>query len=1314
MVVVENLLKRSIAVLIAVSMLVGLLVVVSDDAAALPSDAWITGNVTDGVDPVPNAYVKVMMFVADGLGINYTFTDVDGDYQIGVPGGFDYVMFVANGSYYMNMQPVSIMPGETMEINFTLEEITDPTDVTIKGWAKDEFGTAITEGHVLGIVNDPMGGDTPHYANMTTPAGDGYFEVNVIAGPNGGGAVLMDYPGYSMIENDTEDPLVGGETYWFNITVEPEPSIDDARLFGYVTDFDTGLPLENVMVSVEIENSYLSDRYSNYTFTDSDGNYELNVTNGSARLTFTKGGYMMKMYENLEVLPSDALQYDEALVATTCFIKGNVTDLSSDDPLVFANLFMMDGEGNYSSTITNATGYFELGCIDSIEIMAAAQMEGYSMNWTEVTLAPGEVLWHDFGLWPASSWIDGYVTDGFSTDPIEDAWVDVDSSLFNDWTNTNETGYYNISVVPGDYTVRVNADGYRTNESTVDVPDETAVTHSVELLPWDLPETCRLYGWVNETLGSGIEGAHVEIQLSDRSYYNGTSTDSAGYYEMSVPPLELMYGITAGQHSADYGTHDFEGLSEERLDFLLDQDLYNPNLTYSQDPVDNITWFNPTVIDAEMEDQNLESFSLTQYMFWKVEGTWEYYYAIDSMTTSFNPFNPSDDIAYTQIGDNYTIHEEWDATAGAGWLSDGVKDLYVLVYEQWWGPEMVYALRGNYTSSTIIDPVECTAIFDSDSGEIDMFWLDEGYDDVYPDDDPAALFEPLVMPIKFDVEDWTILDHSAWTLGAGEMDAATLTFQADPIVPSGDYKTVFSVGDFGWQGNGRITNFTVDNDPPVADIGGDWSSPVNTTVELNGAESDDNVGIVSFVWDFVYDGTPVQYTTEVAGHEFTELGIYVLTLTVTDGAGHVSTDTANLTITPDAPPVADPGPDMIVDEDTVAVFDGSASTDDNKDIIENYTWTIVELSVEMYGVSPEFTFDTPGLYTVELVVNDTIGQLSSPGSMTVTVEDVTDPTAIAGLDMSVPSDSIVTLNGSLSSDNVGVVIFNWTFTDDGSQVSLIGEAVDYAFTTVGIIVVTLTVEDAAGNNATDELMVTVLDATDPVADAGPDQIVEAGEEVTFDGTESSDNVLVVSWTWTFVDDGDDVTRTGESATYTFDNSGEFVVTLTVEDAAGNSDEDEVTIRVNSPPVADAGVAIAATAGEEVTFDGSDSSDDIGVENYTWTFAYDGEVETLYGVAPSFTFEIADNYTVTLVVEDASGLTDTDTVVVNVEEDDGIAEDESFLEEYWWLLLVIGVVVAGAAAAAAVMKSKKGAKGGSSTPPPEESEELPPPPNDGEL
>ena len=60
---------------------------------------------------------------------------------------------------------------------------------------------------------------------------------------------------------------------------------------------------------------------------------------------------------------------------------------------------------------------------------------------------------------------------------------------------------------------------------------------------------------------------------------------------------------------------------------------------------------------------------------------------------------------------------------------------------------------------------------------------------------------------------------------------------------------------------------------------------------------------------------------------------------------------------------------------------------------------------------------------------------------------------------------------------------------------------------------------------------------------------------------------IVSWTWTFNYGDADQTLEGEVVTFTFDRVGEFIVTLTVADARGNTAEDALTLVVKdaSPP-----------------------------------------------------------------------------------------------------------------------------------------------------
>jgi len=90
--------------------------------------------------------------------------------------------------------------------------------------------------------------------------------------------------------------------------------------------------------------------------------------------------------------------------------------------------------------------------------------------------------------------------------------------------------------------------------------------------------------------------------------------------------------------------------------------------------------------------------------------------------------------------------------------------------------------------------------------------------------------------------------------------------------------------------------------------------------------------------------------------------------------------------------------------------------------------------------------------------------------------------------------------------------------------------------------------------------VVVPDATKPVADAGPDQTVNEDTLVTFDASGSTDNVGIINYTWTFIDITPQTLK-GINPTYNFTSPGTYIVTLTVEDAAGNNATDAVTITV---------------------------------------------------------------------------------------------------------------------------------------------------------
>ena len=286
------------------------------------------------------------------------------------------------------------------------------------------------------------------------------------------------------------------------------------------------------------------------------------------------------------------------------------------------------------------------------------------------------------------------------------------------------------------------------------------------------------------------------------------------------------------------------------------------------------------------------------------------------------------------------------------------------------------------------------------------------------------------------------------------------------------------------------------------------------------------------------------------------------------------------------------------------------------------------------------------------------GSLTNNATRQIIVDE-TPPIADAGPDQNVAEDTIVTLDGSGSTDNVGIANYSWSFIEmiDGDEVEtyLMGEHSTIVFENPGEYIITLMALDFTGRWDTDNVTIMVADTTPPTADAGLDQTVDEDALLTFDGSGSSDNVETFNYTWTFTD-GTEKTLYGVSPTYTFETPGTYTVTLNVTDATSNWGTDEVIITVNDATIPSANAGLDQTVNEDslVTFDGRGSSDNVDIVNYTWTFTYDGDTVDLYGETPTFKFDRAGVYTVTLTVKDAAGLTETDVVEITVEEKAGIS------------------------------------------------------------
>ncbi len=325
---------------------------------------------------------------------------------------------------------------------------------------------------------------------------------------------------------------------------------------------------------------------------------------------------------------------------------------------------------------------------------------------------------------------------------------------------------------------------------------------------------------------------------------------------------------------------------------------------------------------------------------------------------------------------------------------------------------------------------------------------------------------------------------------------------------------------------------------------GKWFNPGNVSISWDGTTA---IGTAIADKDGVFNATVAVPVTSEGAHD----------ILIEDSTVRFLIKVNCLRIIDVRPPRAKAGPDQMVDEDRAFTFDGSASTD-NVGIV-SYEWTFRDGTPQtLTGAKPTYNFATPGVYTVTLNVTDVVGRWDTD-ELVITVLDVTDPVADAGSDKTIEEDTPVILDGSGSTDNGGIEDFVWTFVDMRPQIRR-GVTASYTFTTPGEYAVTLNVTDSQGNWDSATVVITVLDVTNPVAEAGFNQTAVEDTVVGFDAGYSKDNAGIVSYEWDF---GDGANATGLTANHTYTNPGNYTATLTVRDAANNSNTDSALITVLS-------------------------------------------------------------------------------------------------------------------------------------------------------
>jgi len=494
------------------------------------------------------------------------------------------------------------------------------------------------------------------------------------------------------------------------------------------------------------------------------------------------------------------------------------------------------------------------------------------------------------------------------------------------------------------------------------------------------------------------------------------------------------------------------------------------------------------------------------------------------------------------------------------------------------------------------------------------------------------------------------------------------------------YLTLTACGGSSDSGSSDQSTPQTTNNSPISNSGADQTITSLTEITLDGSSSSDaNNDNLSYVWSF--DSKPPGSNSSLnaadsASPTFTpdKEGDYIIVLVVNDGTVNGESDTVLITVDlPNNPPSAEAGLSQSVELGSSATFSAANSSDIDGDDL-TYSWQVLSspsgsnVITTSEDVSINITPDLIGAYTLEVTVSD--GEDSATDSVVLNAEEFNlTPIANAGTDQSVIVGTPITLNGSASSDgNQDPLTYTWTVSSapQASEAELSNSNLSqptFISDVVGTYTFSLTVSDGVLTSEVDtvELIVSRLN-TAPLADAGRDQNIFIGDEVTLDGSNSSDaEGDDLTYNWTIISKPESsLAELADSntsySTFTPDIEGVYSVQLIVSDTDLKTTLDVTVINVtqkNSIPVANAGSDQSVELNKEVILDASTSVDADGdILEYQWSLvSKPAAVSTLEFesdiIGPSFTPTVAGEYVFSLIVNDREFSSEPDSVVILV-------------------------------------------------------------------
>ena len=459
----------------------------------------VTNSSTHAV--IPGATITV--------GTTVTTTDSFGHYYVTVSSsGTNVVLGAAVGYHAYQSANFSVLPSEAKIWNFSMTPLVTPppAPATISGVVTDSSSHAVLPGVAVTVARTTVVTDS-----------FGYYLISVSPSTWTIAGVKSGYFGYQS-SPFTVDP---GEDMTWNIALTPVaiPPVP-STISGVVTDSTTHAVLPGVTITVG----------ALATTTDSSGHYLVTVSSsGTNVVTGAKSNYSAYQSANFSVAPAEAKIWNFSMIPTVtppipATISGVVTNSSTHAVIPGATVTV-----GSQVTTTDSSGHYQMVVAAGFWTIAGAKTGYFSYQSSPLSIAAADSVTWNIALTPNTvQTISGVVRDSATQAFIVGAVVTVGAQA----ATTNSSGYYQIAIAAGTWTIASAKTGYFSYQSSpFSVAPSTAMIWNISmtLQPTPPPVPATISGVVTDSATNAVL-AGVGITVGALT----TTTDASGYYTITV------------------------------------------------------------------------------------------------------------------------------------------------------------------------------------------------------------------------------------------------------------------------------------------------------------------------------------------------------------------------------------------------------------------------------------------------------------------------------------------------------------------------------------------------------------------------------------------------------------------------------------------------------------------------------------------------------------------------------------------------------------------------------------------------------------